>query len=126
CDLSFPGNKLVSGEHCKITVDEESGHVSLEDTSTNGTVINKMKVVKKQSCRLQNGDVIYVVYRKNEPEQNVAYLYKSLNPAQDHTQEPAGMSVLDSRLQFHGKVAQRTVLCWKKAKPLIYKNYSIS
>ncbi|XP_075424719.1 E3 ubiquitin-protein ligase CHFR isoform X2 [Ascaphus truei] len=89
CDLSFPGNKLVSGEHCKITVDEESGHVSLEDTSTNGTVINKMKVVKKQSCRLQNGDVIYVVYRKNEPEQNVAYLYKSLNPAQDHTQEPA-------------------------------------
>lgn len=32
CDLSFPGNKLVSGDHCKIVVDEKSGQVSLEDT----------------------------------------------------------------------------------------------
>ncbi|KAH0625546.1 hypothetical protein JD844_015100 [Phrynosoma platyrhinos] len=32
CDLSFPGNKLVSGDHCKIIVDEDSGQVSLEDT----------------------------------------------------------------------------------------------
>uniref|UniRef100_A0A8C3IU61 E3 ubiquitin-protein ligase CHFR n=1 Tax=Chrysemys picta bellii TaxID=8478 RepID=A0A8C3IU61_CHRPI len=88
CDLSFPGNKLVSGDHCKITVDEESGQVSLEDTSTNGTVINKLKVVKKQTCSLQTGDVIYVVYRKNEPENNVAYLYESFNAKQDVTQEP--------------------------------------
>lgn len=36
--------------------------------STNGTVINKLKVVKKQTCPLQTGDVIYLVYRKNEPE----------------------------------------------------------
>ncbi|XP_068945805.1 E3 ubiquitin-protein ligase CHFR isoform X2 [Petaurus breviceps papuanus] len=78
CDLSLPGNKLVSGDHCKIVVDEESGRVSLEDTSTNGTVINKVRVVKKQSYALQTGDVIYVVYRKNEPEHNVAYLYESL------------------------------------------------
>uniref|UniRef100_A0A2K6ED94 RING-type E3 ubiquitin transferase n=1 Tax=Macaca nemestrina TaxID=9545 RepID=A0A2K6ED94_MACNE len=68
CDLSFPGNKLVSGDHCKIVVDEKSGQVTLEDTSTNGTVINKLKVVKKQTCPLQSGDVIYLVYRKNEPE----------------------------------------------------------
>ncbi|XP_048369950.1 E3 ubiquitin-protein ligase CHFR isoform X2 [Sphaerodactylus townsendi] len=93
CDLSFPGNKLVSGDHCKITVDEESGQVSLEDTSTNGTVINKQKVVKKQSCLLQNGDVIYVVYRKNEPENNVAYLYKSLSPKQDPANEPVEVNI---------------------------------
>lgn len=79
CDLSFPGNKLISGDHCKIIVDEKSGHVLLEDTSTNGTVINKLKVVKKQTCPLQTGDVIYFVYRKNEPEHNVAYLYTSLS-----------------------------------------------
>ncbi|XP_020859980.1 E3 ubiquitin-protein ligase CHFR isoform X3 [Phascolarctos cinereus] len=78
CDLSFPGNKLVSGDHCKIVVDEESGQVSLEDTSTNGTVINKVRIVRKQSYTLQTGDVIYVVYRKSEPEHNVAYLYESL------------------------------------------------
>ncbi|KAG8597365.1 hypothetical protein GDO81_002264 [Engystomops pustulosus] len=92
CDLSFPGNKLVSGEHCKITIDEASGVASLEDTSTNGTVINQQKVVKKQSYTLKNGDVIYVVYRKNEPEQNVAFLYRSLNLAQDNTPEPADTS----------------------------------
>uniref|UniRef100_A0A8C4YTI2 E3 ubiquitin-protein ligase CHFR n=2 Tax=Gopherus TaxID=38771 RepID=A0A8C4YTI2_9SAUR len=93
CDLSFPGNKLVSGDHCKITVDKESGQASLEDTSTNGTVINKLKVVKKQTCPLQTGDVIYVVYRKNEPENNVAYLYESFNAKQDVTQEPVEANV---------------------------------
>ncbi|XP_064889352.1 E3 ubiquitin-protein ligase CHFR isoform X5 [Columba livia] len=93
CDLSFPGNKLVSGDHCKIIVDEESGQVSLEDTSTNGTVINKLKVVKKQTYPLQTGDVIYVVYRKNEPENNVAYLYESLNTKHDATQQPVEVNV---------------------------------
>ncbi|XP_016058639.1 PREDICTED: E3 ubiquitin-protein ligase CHFR-like isoform X2 [Miniopterus natalensis] len=87
CDLSFPGNKLVSGDHCKIIVDEKSGQVSLEDTSTNGTVINKLKVVKKQTCPLQTGDVIYLVYRKNEPEHNVAYLYESLREKQGVAQD---------------------------------------
>uniref|UniRef100_A0A8C2Z0Y7 E3 ubiquitin-protein ligase CHFR n=1 Tax=Cyclopterus lumpus TaxID=8103 RepID=A0A8C2Z0Y7_CYCLU len=69
CYLSFPANKLVSGEHCKIVQDESSGLVWLEDTSTNGTVINMSKLVKKQTHMLQTGDVIYFVYRKSEPEQ---------------------------------------------------------
>ncbi|MEJ1281887.1 checkpoint with forkhead and ring finger domains [Cricetulus griseus] len=68
CDLSFPSNKLVSGDHCKLIVDKKSGQVTLEDTSTNGTVINKLRVVKKQTYPLQSGDIIYLVYRKNEPE----------------------------------------------------------
>lgn len=87
CDLSFPSNKLVSGDHCKLTVDEISGEVTLEDTSTNGTVINKLQVVKKQTYPLQSGDIIYLVYRKNEPEHNVAYLYESLSGKQSLTQD---------------------------------------
>ncbi|XP_032899833.1 E3 ubiquitin-protein ligase CHFR isoform X2 [Amblyraja radiata] len=87
CDLSFPGNKLVSGDHCKI-IREHTGRVWLEDTSTNGTVINKSKVVKKQTYPLQNGDAIYVVYRKNEPDQNVAYLYKALNCEEESQDDP--------------------------------------
>lgn len=126
CYLSFPANKLVSGEHCKIVQDESSGQVWLEDMryrilkihqseaaittaahnwnilspfdscknswcddnanlalckdssvcvcvcvcSTNGTVINMSKLVKKQTHMLQTGDVIYFVYRKSEPEQS--------------------------------------------------------
>uniref|UniRef100_A0A8C7G0G5 Checkpoint with forkhead and ring finger domains, E3 ubiquitin protein ligase n=1 Tax=Oncorhynchus kisutch TaxID=8019 RepID=A0A8C7G0G5_ONCKI len=73
CDLSFPANKLVSGDHCKIVQDKSSGLVWLEDTSTNGTVINMSKLVKKQIHMLQNGDVIYFVYRKNEPEQSTFF-----------------------------------------------------
>lgn len=79
CDLSFPANKLVSGEHCKIAYDESSGLVWLEDMSTNGTVINMSKLVKKQTHVLHNGDVIYFVYRKSEPEQNIAYVFHSIN-----------------------------------------------
>ncbi|XP_032127242.1 E3 ubiquitin-protein ligase CHFR isoform X6 [Sapajus apella] len=66
---------------------EEAGVDHRAETSTNGTVINKLKVVKKQTCPLQTGDVIYLVYRKNEPEHNVAYLYESLNEKQGMTQE---------------------------------------
>ncbi|XP_053443551.1 E3 ubiquitin-protein ligase CHFR isoform X4 [Nycticebus coucang] len=98
CDLSFPSNKLVSGDHCKIVVDEKSGQVMLEDTSTNGTVINKLKIVKKQTCPLQTGDVIYLVYRKNEPEQNVAYLYESLNEKQSMTQDSLDRTRVPSSL----------------------------
>ncbi|KAF7687156.1 hypothetical protein HF521_014384 [Silurus meridionalis] len=87
CDLSFPANKLVSGDHCKITQDQESGQVWLEDTSTNGTVINMSKLVKKQSYLLQNGDVIYFVYRKSEPEQNIAYVYQSIAHTHSDSQD---------------------------------------
>ncbi|XP_034451842.1 E3 ubiquitin-protein ligase CHFR isoform X1 [Hippoglossus hippoglossus] len=82
CSLSFPASKLVSGEHCKIVQDESSGVVWLEDMSTNGTVINMSKLVKKQTHMLQSGDVIYFVYRKSEPEQNIAYVYHSIKTEQ--------------------------------------------
>ncbi|XP_054952411.1 E3 ubiquitin-protein ligase CHFR isoform X13 [Pan paniscus] len=69
---------------------EEAGVDHRAETSTSGTVINKLKVVKKQTCPLQTGDVIYLVYRKNEPEHNVAYLYESLSEKQGMTQESFG------------------------------------
>ncbi|XP_004415010.1 PREDICTED: E3 ubiquitin-protein ligase CHFR isoform 3 [Odobenus rosmarus divergens] len=68
CDLPPPRNKLVSGDPPPPIVDEKSGQVSLEDTSTNGTVINKLKVVKKQTPPPQTGDVIYLAPPPNEPE----------------------------------------------------------
>lgn len=86
CHLCFPANKLVSGEHCKIVKDESSGLVWLEDMSTNGTMINMSKMVKKQTHVLQNGDVIYFVYRKSEPEQNIAYVYHSIKMEQTASQ----------------------------------------
>ncbi|XP_056602745.1 E3 ubiquitin-protein ligase CHFR isoform X2 [Triplophysa dalaica] len=87
CDLSFPANKLISGDHCKITQDQNSGKVWLEDMSTNGTVINMSKLLKKQTHLLQNDDVIYFVYRKNEPEQNIAYVYQAIGPQESASED---------------------------------------
>uniref|UniRef100_A0A6Q2YUP0 E3 ubiquitin-protein ligase CHFR n=1 Tax=Esox lucius TaxID=8010 RepID=A0A6Q2YUP0_ESOLU len=97
CDLSFPANKLVSGDHCKIIQDESSGLVWLEDMSTNGTVINMSKLVKKQIHMLQNGDVIYFVYRKNEPEQSKCFSVLIVEPstADRQTEAQSRVSVLD-------------------------------
>uniref|UniRef100_A0A674N2F7 E3 ubiquitin-protein ligase CHFR n=1 Tax=Takifugu rubripes TaxID=31033 RepID=A0A674N2F7_TAKRU len=95
CYLSFPANKLVSGEHCKIVQDASSGLVWLEDMSTNGTVINMSKLVKKQTHMLQNGDVIYFVYRKSEPEQNIAYVYHSIRTEQPLSQDSYGEQAVD-------------------------------
>ncbi|XP_077417455.1 E3 ubiquitin-protein ligase CHFR [Vanacampus margaritifer] len=97
CDLAFPANKLVSGEHCKIVQDENSGQVWLEDMSTNGTVINMAKLVKRQTHMLQNGDVIYFVYKKHEPEQNIAYVYHAISTEQaalqgHHTHSPSAIA----------------------------------
>lgn len=50
--------------------------VCLFACSTNGTVINMSKLVKKQTHMLQNGDVIYFVYRKSEPEQSESFRLK--------------------------------------------------
>ncbi|XP_051888509.1 E3 ubiquitin-protein ligase CHFR isoform X1 [Pristis pectinata] len=124
CDLSFPGNKLVSGDHCKI-IREHTGQVWLEDTSTNGTVINKSKVVKKQTYPLQNGDAIYVVYRKNEPDQNVAYLYKALNSEEENVEDSMGSScslaeqIINETSSLDSNSSQTTVanpLCSKQVE----------
>ncbi|XP_028851866.1 E3 ubiquitin-protein ligase CHFR [Denticeps clupeoides] len=104
CDLSFPCNKLVSGDHCRIVQDELSGEVWLEDMSTNGTVINMSKLVKKQKHFLQNGDVIYFVYRKNEPEQNIAYVFQSMKPLHAISQKACTVHPkLDSKVRNKGK-----------------------
>ncbi|CAL8297052.1 unnamed protein product [Gadus morhua 'NCC'] len=114
CDLSFPANKLVSGEHCKIVQYENSGMVWLEDMSTNGTVINMSKLVKKQLHMVQNGDVIHFVYRKNEPEQNIAYVYHSIKPELGVSQDACGAVSRGGVVAlggFHARAASPSDLC---------------
>ncbi|XP_059405280.1 E3 ubiquitin-protein ligase CHFR-like [Carassius carassius] len=61
--------------------------ICLFPSSTNGTVINMSKVVKTQTHLLQNGDVIHFVYRKNEPEENIAYVYHAIGPQESASQD---------------------------------------
>lgn len=60
CDLSFPGNKLVSGYHCKITVDEKSGQALLQDTrsalSLSCSAVLRVKTNVSSVCFLRGLD----------------------------------------------------------------------
>ncbi len=85
--------------------------------STNGTVINMSKVVKKQTHLLQNGDVIHFVYRKNEPEQSTFSRLYSIVASKQMTLIGHGthlFSVLQTLLMSispsgHRKVPRRTL-----------------
>ncbi|XP_020561827.1 E3 ubiquitin-protein ligase CHFR isoform X1 [Oryzias latipes] len=114
CYLSFPANKLVSGEHCKIVKDQISGLVWIEDTSTNGTVINMSKLIKGQTHLLQNGDVIYFVYRKSEPQQNIAYVYHTIKMEQGESLHSYGM---ESSAQSYSAVPESEMIL--SVEPLI-------
>nr|XP_006819052.1 PREDICTED: E3 ubiquitin-protein ligase CHFR-like [Saccoglossus kowalevskii] len=79
CELSINNNKMVSGKHCKIIKDSKTMKTWLQDTSTNGTLINmKTKVNKGQKVELKHGDEIHIVFRKDATDNNVAYLFQDL------------------------------------------------
>ncbi|XP_021340674.1 E3 ubiquitin-protein ligase CHFR-like, partial [Mizuhopecten yessoensis] len=82
CDISLANNKLVSGRHCHIEKDAE-GQVWLCDTSTNGTLLNvSVKITKGSKKELSHGDEFFVVYKKDEDDINVGYMYQNLEELQ--------------------------------------------
>ncbi|XP_048252090.1 E3 ubiquitin-protein ligase CHFR-like [Haliotis rufescens] len=86
-DIFLAGNKLVSGVHCYIERDA-SGKVWLYDSSTNGTLLNMTHKLTKGECRqLQHGDEFHVVYKKNNEELNIGYLYQDLQELAREEQE---------------------------------------
>ncbi|XP_046574119.1 E3 ubiquitin-protein ligase CHFR-like [Haliotis rubra] len=86
-DIFLAGNKLVSGVHCYIEKDA-SGKVWLYDSSTNGTLLNMTHKLTKGECRqLQHGDEFHVVYKKNNEELNIGYLYQDLQELAREEQE---------------------------------------
>ncbi|XP_033627192.1 E3 ubiquitin-protein ligase CHFR-like [Asterias rubens] len=85
CDLSLPSNKLISGQHCEITRNND-GSTLLKDTSTNGTLINSsQRVSKGKEHKLQHGDEIFLVFRKDDKSKNVAYMFQDLSQLLDET-----------------------------------------
>lgn len=109
CDLSFAGNKLVSGHHCSVERDED-GQVWLRDSSTNGTLLNlKVKVTKGNGEKLSHGDEFYVVHKKDNEDLNIGYIYQSmaelkkeLEESLEDTQEYSTVEFLDATLADDG------------------------
>lgn len=109
CDISFAGNKLVSGHHCSVERDED-GQVWLRDSSTNGTLLNlKVKVTKGNGKKLSHGDEFYVVHKKDNEDLNIGYIYQSmaelkkeLEESLENTQEYSNDEFLDATLADDG------------------------
>lgn len=109
CDISFAGNKLVSGHHCSVERDED-GQVWLRDSSTNGTLLNlKVKVTKGNGKKLSHGDEFYVVHKKDNEDLNIGYIYQSmaelkkeLEESLEDTQEYSNNEFLDATLADDG------------------------
>ncbi|PIK44570.1 putative E3 ubiquitin-protein ligase CHFR-like [Apostichopus japonicus] len=66
CNYRIP-NKLISGQHCCVIYDEGKGCFAIEDTSTNGMLLNKtVRTTKGQKLPIKNGDEVFLVYRKKD------------------------------------------------------------
>ncbi|XP_019854831.1 PREDICTED: E3 ubiquitin-protein ligase CHFR-like [Amphimedon queenslandica] len=90
CDIAILNNKHVSSCHCSIIKDEE-GVIWCKDTSTNGTLVNGVKINKEQ-VRLCDSQIIRIVFRKGSSNMNVSYKFVNLCPSDstaslDATQE---------------------------------------
>ncbi|KAL5016431.1 hypothetical protein ScPMuIL_006020 [Solemya velum] len=82
CDISLDENKLVSSKHCFVERDRH-GKVWLTDTSTNGTLLNlSSRVSKGNKKELHHGDEFYIVYKKNDTELNIGYMYQDMEELQ--------------------------------------------
>ncbi|XP_050409381.1 E3 ubiquitin-protein ligase CHFR isoform X1 [Patella vulgata] len=101
CDISLGDNKLVSGTHCYIQRNNK-GEAWLHDSSTNGTLLNMVtKLTKGESRLLSHGDEFFVVYKKNNEELNIGYVYqdmKELAKEEESDEETQEYNVADATL----------------------------
>ncbi|CAF1199673.1 unnamed protein product [Rotaria sp. Silwood1] len=72
-DLAITNNQYISSCHCTIIYD--NGHVYIHDTSSNGTLINRSKKINKNDSpiELHSGDIIHLVFRKDESQSNIIF-----------------------------------------------------
>ncbi|XP_071848871.1 E3 ubiquitin-protein ligase CHFR-like [Apostichopus japonicus] len=76
CNYRIP-NKLISGQHCCVIYDEEKGCFAIEDTSTNGMLLNKtVRTTKGQKLPIKNGDEVFLVYRKKDASRTDAISFQ--------------------------------------------------
>eukprot|EP01117_Protostelium_nocturnum_P007608 TRINITY_DN2723_c1_g1_i4.p1 TRINITY_DN2723_c1_g1~~TRINITY_DN2723_c1_g1_i4.p1 ORF type:complete len:517 (-),score=201.63 TRINITY_DN2723_c1_g1_i4:49-1599(-) len=86
CQIHLPDpNRMVSGQHCRfLKRNEKPCLVFVEDLSSNGTFVNKVKVGKGNSLVIKNGDEITIIQeRKDEPA--LSYIFKDLKKNQEES-----------------------------------------
>ncbi|CAI2365249.1 unnamed protein product [Moneuplotes crassus] len=61
-------NTKISGVHCQVQLDKETGVFTIIDKSTNGTFVNDKRIGKDEPSTLHNGDKVYLLNDENEDE----------------------------------------------------------
>lgn len=97
CDIAVENNVYLSKHHCTLHVDEARNEVSLEVLSSNGLLINRTKYKKAQITKLNPIDVVHVVHRKDEPDNDVSFTYKLHNSGKATKEEG---EATDSTLEY--------------------------
>jgi len=104
-DLSIPTNRYLSSCHCVFEFDQ--GRIYLRDTSSNGTLINRQKKLNKTDAaiELREGDIVHLVFRKDEPDANVIFqlefstLKRKVSSSFDETKENVDTSKLREEME---------------------------
>ncbi|CAI2365368.1 unnamed protein product [Moneuplotes crassus] len=99
CGHQIPNGK-ISGQHCQVQLDKESGEFTLTDKSTNGTFVNDKRVSKDEPVQLQNGDKIYLLKDENENEK-IGFIFVSLYSKPEESK--LGQRRKRSEMEGHGE-----------------------
>ncbi|BGO90811.1 hypothetical protein NBRC10512_000126 [Rhodotorula toruloides] len=105
CDLVLNGPK-ISSKHARIWLDNETGIVRLEDTSTNGTFVRNMKVGKGNITVLEPGDLIVFGPASANFDDDFRYVFQcdpSLNPSSSSAADPYGLGELSQSQNAEGR-----------------------
>ena len=65
-DLVVEGNRCISSVHCRL-VRRGAGETLVQDSSSNGTMLNGKRLPRDQPVLLLSEDVITLVYQKDNP-----------------------------------------------------------
>ena len=88
CDLTVTSSKCVSSRHCKIFENRVSHTAFVEDLSTNGTLLNGVKLTRYNAVPIHAGDVVGLVQKKEDPTQNLSFEFLLTGERRDEEAKP--------------------------------------
>jgi len=111
-DLVIDGKKMISAKHFVIRRLTKSGfrdEAILEDCSTNGTLLNSDRIIKKSKVPLTDGDTINIVFGKAAhglKNANLGYVFRLVQPQSSGVNPEEEEEDLEKTQQFEDSQSQ--------------------
>lgn len=104
CDLRVTSSKCVSSRHCRLVHEPVSHKTTLEDISTNGTLLNGVKLTKGNPVAIKTSDIIALVQKVEDPSQNVALQFTlEMEPGDTADEESTESCTQEANLDTGGE-----------------------